>query len=64
MKDKVSQVLQQILEENGLTIFGFAKKLNITHTTVYHWFKDNQLPRLPYIKRICEVFGVSISRFF
>lgn len=62
--DKVHKVLQQILEENGSNIAELARQLNIPYTTVVHWFSDNRTPRLEYIKRIAETFGINISRFF
>lgn len=64
MKDKVSQVLQQILEENNFSYRELARALNIPYTTVVHWFTNNNTPRLNYIKRIAETFGINILRFF
>lgn len=64
-KKRVLRVLQEILEENNdMFITTFAQKLNIPYRTVYKWFYNNYIPRLSYIKKICETFGVSISRFF
>ena len=64
-KKKILKVLKEILEENdNMFIKTFAERLNAPYRTVYKWFYNNYIPRLSYIKRICEVFGVSVSRFF
>lgn len=62
--DKVHKILEKIIEENNLSIWQLSKELKIPYMTVYHWIKHWQVPRLEYIKRICETFGINISRFF
>ena len=62
--NKVQEILEEILVTNDLSIWQLSKKLKVPYMTVYHWIKHAQIPKLEYVKKICETFGINISRFF
>lgn len=39
----------------------FAKKLNVSQSTVSYWEQKKSLPKLPIIKKIAEVLQVDVN---
>lgn len=61
-KDEIARFGEKLLtlrERRGWTQRELAKKLNINHVTIGHIERGTNLPSLPMLLRITNVFGVS-----
>lgn len=59
----VGSVLKRIREENGLTQEQFADKIGIKRTTYISYENSKTNPEFALIKKIAEIFDVSILDF-
>ena len=56
---KFVQRLQEMREEQGLTMHQLSLKLGLGVNTVYKWEVEGQVPNANYIAKVCEYFGCS-----
>ena len=56
-----SQRLKELMKEKNLNITKFADLVNIPRTTVNSWTLGLKFPRLDYLWKIADEFGVTID---
>ena len=56
-----SKRLKELMEENKLNITKFASLVGIPRTTVNSWTLGLKFPRLDYLWKIADEFGVTID---
>lgn len=54
-----SKVLNELIEENGITKYKLAKDLNYNKTTVLNWCEDQNEPKVSQIAELSRYFDVS-----
>lgn len=56
--------IKELSERNGWSYYRLAKEVNIPYTTLMNTFKNNTMPTVPTLIRICDGFGITLSQFF
>ena len=56
--------LTEILKDRGMTDAELARQLRCVQSTVYHWKAGTYMPRLEYVKKICEILSCSADDLF
>ena len=59
MKNKISERLQGLLNEEKMPIIKLAAELGVAYSVVYNWVHGNTTPNADYIIAICDYFHVS-----
>ena len=59
----LSERLQHLLEENGLTSYQFCKKINLNRSTLSRTLNKNSKPNAQTLQLICNYFKVSEEWF-
>ncbi len=52
------------MAKSGMNKTDFAERIGVSRNTVQNWKRQNSMPTLAVIERICEVFGITIMQFF
>lgn len=50
--------------ERGWSEYQLAEKSGITQSTVSSWTRQNAVPTIPNLEKICTAFGITLSQFF
>ena len=53
--------IKSLREQNGITQDDLAERLYVTRTAVSKWENDKGLPSIDTLKRIAELFGVTLD---
>ena len=53
--------IKSLREQNGITQDELAERLYVTRTAVSKWENDKGLPSIDTLKRIAELFGVTLD---
>lgn len=54
--------LKQLLDERGLTVVEFAKKINVPPTTLYSFIKrDSQNAKMDLVMKICDGLEITVK---
>ena len=56
--------LKRLINESGLSVKGFAKKLGVGPNSPQKWFSGKSYPHRKYHKKIIEILGVSAQQLF
>lgn len=59
MKNKVSENLKYLLEEEEITLNKLASDLGVSNSVAYYWLKGKTTPNAEYIIALAEYFNVS-----
>lgn len=44
--------------------YQLAEKSGITQSTISSWARQNAVPTIPNLEKICSAFGITLSQFF
>ena len=44
--------------------YDLAKKSGIAQSTISGWYRKNEMPKIPSLRKICNGFGITLSQFF
>lgn len=50
--------------ERGWSEYQLAEKSGITQSTISSWTRQNAVPTLSNLEKICIAFGITLSQFF
>lgn len=56
------QILDEMMKERGWSKYRLAKLMDCSQTTIGHWLAGDHLPQRATMKRLADVFGVSVER--
>ncbi|MDD3185878.1 MAG: helix-turn-helix domain-containing protein [Anaerostipes sp.] len=56
--------INELMKRNGWSRYQLSKKSGITDSTLASMFKNNNLPSLPTLFKLCDGFGITVSEFF
>lgn len=59
MKNKISERLKNLLNEEQITVNKFAAELNVSNSVAYYWVQGKTTPNADYIIAIARYFNVS-----
>ncbi len=62
-QDKVSKMIKELRQKNGLTQRDFANMFNVSYQAVSKWERGINYPDISILKEICEKFNISIDEF-
>ena len=54
----------QLREESHWSEYQLAEKSGLTQSTISSWYRKNMTPSIPSFEKICDAFGISLSKFF
>ena len=60
----VSERLNQLMEERGMTTYSLAKAANVSWNTVKNYSVRNTKPTLATLTMLCEGLGITLAQFF
>lgn len=63
MNDIVAKIYE-LIAESGISKTELAKRIGVSKDVIQYWKRENAYPAVPVIKRICEVFDISVEQFF
>ena len=64
---KIINILDRITQlrlERKWSEYELAKYSNITQSTISTWYRENQLPTIKSLDKICSGCGITLSKFF
>ena len=64
---KIINILDRITQlrlERKWSEYELAKYSNITQSTISTWYRENQLPTIKSLDKICSGCGITLSQFF
>ena len=53
--------LENIRANRGLSVYKVTQLADISQQTYYSWIKDNVMPSMTSLKKVCNVLGVEIT---
>ena len=53
--------LENIRANRGLSVYKVTQLAEISQQTYYSWIKDNVMPSMTSLKKVCNVLGVEIT---
>ena len=56
--------IDAIRMKKGWTIYVLAKETGLDQATIAAWYHKNRMPSIESLEKICDGFGISMSRFF
>ena len=59
MKNKISERLKNLLNEENIPVNKLAADLNVSNSVVYYWVQGKTTPGADYIMAIASYFNVS-----
>lgn len=63
-KNKVIRRILELCEINRITIYRLAINSGIPNTTLNNMIRNNTLPTIPTIEKVCRAFDISLAQFF
>ena len=57
-----SQILDEMMKERGWSNYRLAKLMDCSQSTISHWLAGDNLPQRSTMKRLADVFGVTVER--
>ncbi|MBE6711140.1 MAG: helix-turn-helix domain-containing protein [Ruminococcaceae bacterium] len=62
--DKVIQKILKLQEARGWSEYRLAEETGISRSTIASWFSSGTLPNITSLKKVCDVYGITLSQFF
>ena len=60
----VSERLQQLMDERGMTTYSLSKKAHVSWNTVKNYSIRNTKPTLATLSMLCDGLGITLAQFF
>lgn len=60
----VLERIENICEKKGMSRYKLANDAKIPQTTLSNMFKNNTMPTLSTLQKICEGLGITMAQFF
>ena len=61
---RVLNRINELMAELNMTPTELCEKSGIPKQTMSSWFSRQSVPSIPVLKKICDVFGISMAKFF
>lgn len=63
-KNKVIRRIQELCKINDITVYRLSINSRIPNTTLNNMIRNNTLPTIPTIEKICKGFNITMAQFF
>ncbi|MFQ9871927.1 MAG: helix-turn-helix domain-containing protein [Oscillospiraceae bacterium] len=63
MKDILNRITK-LRQERKWSEYELAKNSGLTQSTISTWYRKDQVPTIPTLKKVCDAFGITLSQFF
>lgn len=63
-KNKIIRRILELCKINNITIYRLAINADIPRTTLSNMIRNNTLPTIPTIEKICKGFDITLAQFF
>ncbi|MBQ9885254.1 MAG: helix-turn-helix transcriptional regulator [Lachnospiraceae bacterium] len=63
-EDAILEKIRFLMNQKGYSENRLASECGITQSTINSMFKNNNLPSLPTLLKICNGLGITMSQFF
>ena len=63
-KNKIIQRILELCATRGVSKYRLAKESQIPLTTLSNMIRNNTMPTVPTIERICSGLGITLGQFF
>ena len=50
--------------QKGWSEYQLSLRSGLTQSTISSWYRNNTLPTIPSLQKICDAFGISLAQFF
>lgn len=60
----VLKQISRLRQERGWSEYQLAERSGVPQSTISSWYRKNMTPSFSSLEKICEAFGLSLSRFF
>ena len=64
LRDVVAKNISELRQKNGMTQLSLAQKLNYSDKAISKWERGESFPDIFMLKRIADLFGVSVDYLF
>ena len=62
MKDILNRITK-LRQERKWSEYELAKNSGLTQSTISTWYRKDQVPTIPTLKKVCDAFGITWSQF-
>ena len=63
MNEVVARIYE-LIAQSGISKTELANRIGISKNMLQYWKKENGYPSISIIKRICNVFNITVEQFF
>ena len=60
----VKQKIYKLMDERKWTTYMLAEKANLTQSTVSSLFRNDRMPSIQTLEKLCVAFGITLADFF
>lgn len=57
----LGELLRRAREKKGLSIRELAKMVGVSHVSIYHYERDNHIPRISHLKRLAKALDIKLK---
>lgn len=62
--NEINGRIRKLCEERSWTVYRLAKESGITYSTLSTMLKQDNIPTIPTLERLCGGFGITLAQFF
>lgn len=63
-KNKVIRRIEELCKKNDITVYRLSINSAIPYTTLNNMIRNDTLPTIPTIEKICKGFNITMAQFF
>lgn len=56
--------IYELISKSGINKVKLAEKIGVSRNTIQNWKKEDSLPSIYVIERLCETFNITVEQFF
>ncbi len=56
--------IYELMSNSGISKVSLSEKIGVSRNTIQNWKKEDSLPTIYVIERICEAFDITVEQFF
>lgn len=60
----ILQKISTLRELRNWTEYKLSEESGLPQSTISSWYRNNMLPSIPSLEKICQGFGITMSEFF
>lgn len=62
--NEIVERIYELIAKSGISKTELSKRIGVSKNMIQYWKKENALPALSVIERICETFNITVEQFF